>query len=84
MNHEEARDKEVNIFMEKEENEPLYIRGKLVSPMVVIGNHSIIFNDVDLTPKYIYNQEQAILHFEDTFWLLGIEIMLEEMACLTP
>ena len=75
MTHEEARVEEVKRVMEKDENKPLYISAELMSPMVVIRNHRIISNDVYLAPKYLANQEQAILHFEDTFWLLGIEFL---------
>lgn len=46
--------------------------------MDVINNHSIISNDVDLAPKYLSTQEQAISHFEDTLKLLGTKI---QQAC---
>jgi len=75
MTHEEARVEEVKRVMENEENEPLYIRAKLMSPMVSISNYNFISNDVDLAPKYLSNQEQANLHFEDKFRLLGTKIL---------
>jgi len=61
--------------MVKEENEPLYIRVELVSPKVANSNHGLISNDVALAPKYIATQETTILHFEDTFRMLGTKSM---------
>lgn len=55
MTHEEARDEEVKRVMGKEENEPLYIRLEIVSPMYIIKNHNIISNDAELAPKYLDN-----------------------------
>jgi len=49
-----------------------------MSPMVVIRNHSIISNDLDVAPKYLSTQEQAISYFEDTLMLLGTE---SQQAC---
>ena len=51
--HEEIRVEEVKRIMEKEEMEPLYIKVELMSPKVVIRNHSLICNDIVLEPKYI-------------------------------
>lgn len=73
LTHEEARAEEVNRVMTKEEKELLYIRAELVSPKVIISNHNIISINPKLAPWYMETYEQAILHFEDTFRLLGIE-----------
>ena len=59
--------------MEKEEKETLYIRAELVSPATIINNHNLISYDSKLAPKYISAQEKHILHFENTFMMLGIE-----------
>lgn len=69
--HEEARAKEVKKFMAKEESEPLCIIAELPSPKVVIRNHSLISANPKLAPRYLEKQEQAILHFEDIFRILG-------------
>lgn len=53
MGHEKARDDEVKRIVEKEEIEPLYIRGEQINSMDVISNHNIISNDAQLTPRYL-------------------------------
>ena len=75
MTHEDARAKEVKRVMKKEEKEPLYIKEELVTPRVVIRNHGLISYDAPLAPKYLATQEQAIIHFEDTFRLLGTKCL---------
>lgn len=69
--HEETRDEEVNKVMAKDEKDPLYIRVELLIPTTVINNHNLISSNFDLAPKCITNQEQTILHFVDTFAMLG-------------
>lgn len=73
LTHEGTRVEEVKRVMSKEESKPLYIRENLVSHKVVISNRILISNDPQLAPQYMETKEQAILHFEDTFRLLGIE-----------
>ena len=53
-----------------DDREPLYIIIELVSPNDIISNHNPISFDATLAPKYSVNQEQATLHFEDTFRML--------------
>lgn len=59
--------------MEKEEKDPLYIRAELVSAKAIIDNHNLISSDLELAPRYMEMKEKFILHFEDTFRMLGIE-----------
>lgn len=73
MTHDETRVEEVKKVMEKEEKEQLYIKAELVSPNIVTSNHNLISNYATLAPKYIATQEKSILHFLDTFRLLGTE-----------
>jgi len=56
MSHEEARAEEVKIIVEKEEREPLYIIAEQINSMVVISNHNVISNDVQLAPRYLTSQ----------------------------
>lgn len=51
--------------MTKEENEPLYIKEKLIIPRANIRNHSIIYIDPQLSPRYLEKQEHAIIHLKD-------------------
>lgn len=71
LNHEDARAEEVRKVMTKEEKEPFYIKAELVSPKAIIKDHNLISPDVSLETKYITTQEQAFLHFEDTFIIFG-------------
>ena len=75
MTHEETIIEEVKRVMEKEEKEPLYIKAKLMKSKDVISNHGLISNDATLAPKYIATQEQAIIHFKDTFKMSGSKSM---------
>ena len=75
MTHEETRVEEVKRVMTKEEKEPLYMRAEIVKLKNVISNHGLISNDAALAPKYIATQETTILHFEDTFRMLGTKSM---------
>ena len=51
----------------------MYIRAELVSAKVVIKNHNFISNYAALAPKYIATKEKSILHFKETFRIVGIE-----------
>jgi len=50
MSHEEVRAKEVKREMEREEEEPLYIREKQINSMAIISTHNVIANDPHLAP----------------------------------
>ena len=71
INHEELRAAEMKRLLIKEQNEPLMIRAKPSDPMALINTHNFLSNDLQISPKYLANQEQAIAHFEDMFRLLG-------------
>jgi len=46
--------------------------------MVFISTHNIIANDLELAPRYLATQEQAVTHFEDILRLPGDE---SQQAC---
>ena len=69
MNHEESRATKMKKILAREQIEPLMIRAEQSDPMALIGNHNLIANDPQLTPRYLDAQEQAISHFENMFKL---------------
>lgn len=73
--HEEATVEEVKKVIAKEASEPLYIIVELKTPKAIIRNHSLIFENPKLSPRYLEKQERAISHFEDIFRILGTEIL---------
>ena len=56
--------------LEREEEEPLFIREEQSNPMVVVGTHKLVANDPKFAPRYLYVQEQVVT-VEDIFRLLG-------------
>jgi len=71
MNHEELRAAEMKGLLITKQNEPLMIRAKPSDPMALIITHNLLSNVLQIAPKYLSNQEQAIAHFEYMFRLLG-------------
>jgi len=71
MNHEESRATEMKRILVREHNEHLFIKAEQSNPNALINTHNLISNDPHLAPRYLVAQEQAILHFEDIFKLLG-------------
>jgi len=71
MNHEEKRTTKVHSIIDRELNVPLMIRAESDDPSAVISTHQHLANSPQDLPKYIEQQAQAIVHFEDMERLLG-------------
>lgn len=69
LTHEEVRDEEIKRVMGREVSEPLWVKSQLRSRRLVASKHNLIEGDPKLEPSYIGKQEEAILHFADTFRL---------------
>ena len=71
VNHEELRVAEIRRLMIKEKNEPLMIIVEPSNPMALINTHNLLANNPQISPRYISDQAQDIVHFEDMERLLG-------------
>ena len=71
LNHEDQRAAEAKSVMNRELNEPLFIRAEPEDPVALISAHQHLSTDPTASLRFMDQQAQAIAHFEDMERLLG-------------
>ena len=71
LNHEDQRAAEEKSVMNRELNDPLFIRAEPEDPVALISAHKHLSTNPTASLRYMDQQAQAIAHFEDMERLLG-------------